>query len=434
MTNIKRELFAFSASDISTMEEHFEEMAKKGWMLDKIGEYSIRYKRTKPQELKFCVDLLPKLSVFDYPHNEHVVRYRNLYINSGWNFLTASHKIQVFYSLKEDNLLPIQTDDRKKQSIINKSLLFEIIVYIVYLFILIGSLFKLFPVDYNRLKSNIDIVMTIMTPIFIIPGVAYIFSHGFWIFRAKVAIKNGEKLPKINYKYLKFRTFSLLYPALLFAVLTIAALITDLINGNFQGAFSLLPVIIGITAGTLFRKNKNKKKRSKDRNVVLFGVFIVLVVIGVNIIILKLYDAGETEELREGYKGLTLNDFNQREIDYSNFYREGSILLPKISTYYEESSDGNGDYVRTQYIKAINNRMAKYVFDGMIEKDTKRYRRTATPADMYYDYFDKAFFMDYDFTRSIILLKNNEIFYIDSKFDLSDKDNINIIVNKLNNY
>ncbi|WP_313233084.1 DUF2812 domain-containing protein [Tissierella praeacuta] len=434
MTNIKRELFAFSASDISTMEEHFEEMAKKGWMLDKIGEYLIRYKRTKPQELKFCVDLLPKLSVFDYPHNEDVVRYRNLYINSGWNFLTASHKIQVFYSQKEDNLLPIQTDDRKKQSIINKSLLFEIIVYIVCLFIFVRSSRSLFPVDYNRLKSNSDIVMTIMTPIFIIPGVAYIFSHGFWIFRAKVAIKNGEKLPKINYKYLKFRTFSLLYPALLFAVLTIAALITDLINGNFQGAFSLLPVVIGITAGTLFRKNKNKKKRSKDRNVVLFGVLIVLVVIGVNIIIPKLYDAGETEELREGYKGLTLNDFNQREIDYSNFYREGSILLPKISTYYEESSDGNRDYVRTQYIKAINNKMAKYVFDGMIEKDTKRYRRTAIPADMYYDYFDEAFFMDYDFTRSIILLKNNEIFYIDSKFDLSDKDNINIIVNKLNNY
>ncbi|MBU5257173.1 DUF2812 domain-containing protein [Tissierella praeacuta] len=169
MTNIKRELFAFSASDISTMEEHFEEMAKKGWMLDKIGEYSIRYKRTKPQELKFCVDLLPKLSVFDYPHNEDVVRYRNLYINSGWNFLTASHKIQVFYSQKEDNLLPIQTDDRKKQSIINKSLLFEIIVYIVCLFIFVRSSRSLFPVDYNRLKSNSDMIITIMSLIFIIP-------------------------------------------------------------------------------------------------------------------------------------------------------------------------------------------------------------------------------------------------------------------------
>lgn len=122
-------------------------------------------------------------------------------------------------------------------------------------------------------------------------------------------------------------------------------------------------------------------------------------------------------------------------LDYSNFYWEKSVLLPRVSTYYERSSGENRDYVRTEYIKAINNEMAKYVFDGMIKENVVKYNRTVTSAGMDYDCFNEAFFIDYaDNDRSVILLKDNEVFYIESKFDLSDEDNINIIVNKLDNY
>ncbi|WP_353096449.1 DUF2812 domain-containing protein [Tissierella praeacuta] len=434
----KRELFIFSASDINAMEEHFEQMARKGWMLDKVGEYLVRYKRIEPRELKFCIDLFPKLSVFDYPNNSDVLKYRNPYIDSGWNFLVASNKFQVFYSQKEDDLPSIQTDEREKQSIINKSLLSEMVIFTICLLIFIWNLYRLSPVNYNRFKSNTGIVTAIIGPVFIIPTVVYIFSYGFWMIRAKIAIKNGEKLPKTSYKSLRFRTLLLLYPALILQILLIIASIADLINGDFFGVFLVLPIAVGYTAGILFKKNKNKRKRSKDKNIVLFIIIIVLIVIVVNIIITKLYgiiDSRGSQELQEGYKGLTLNDFNHMNSDYSNFYWERSVLLPKVSIYYEKSSGENRDYVRTEYIKAINNEMAKYVFDGMVKEGVVKYNRTVTPASMNYDYFNEAFFIDYaDNDRSVILLKDNEIFYIESKFDLSDEDNINIIVNKLDNY
>lgn len=438
MTSTKRELFIFSESDINTMEEHFEQMARKGWMLDKVGEYLVRYKRIEPRELKFCIDLFPQLSVFDYPNNKDVLKYRNSYIDLGWNFLVASNKFQVFYSQKEDDLPPIQTDEREKQSIINKSLLSQMFIFIICLLIFIWNLYRLSPVNYNRFKSNIGIVTAIIGPVLIIPTVIYIFSYGFWMIRAKIAIKNGEKLPKTNYKSLRFRTLLLLYPAWILMILLIIASIADLINGNFFGVFLELPIVVGYTAGNLFKKNKNKRKRSKDKNIVLCIIIIVLIVIVVNIIITKLYaiiDSRGSQELQEGYKGLTLNDFNHMNLDYSNFYWEKSVLLPKVSIYYERSSGENRDYVRTEYIKAINNEMAKYVFDGMIKESVAKYNRTVTSAGMNYDYFNEAFFIDYaNNDRSVILLKDNEIFYVESKFDLSDEDNINIIVNKLNNY
>lgn len=256
----KRELFIFSACDINAMEEHFEQMARKGWMLDKVGEYLVRYKRIEPRELKFCIDLFPKLSVFDYSNNKDVLEYRNPYIDSGWNFLAASNKFQVFYSQKEDNLPLIQIDEREKQSIINKFLLSEMFIFTICLLIFIWNLYKLFPVNYNRFKSNTGIVTAMIGPVFIIPTMVYIFSYGFWMIRARIAIKNGEKLPKTSYKFLKFRTLLLLYPALILQILLIIASIADLINGNFFGVFLVLPIAVGYTAGILFKKIKIREK------------------------------------------------------------------------------------------------------------------------------------------------------------------------------
>ncbi|WP_406243214.1 DUF2812 domain-containing protein [Tissierella carlieri] len=435
--NTKRELFLFAASDINAIEKHFEKMARKGWMLDKIGEYIVRYKKIEPQELKFSVDLFPKLSVFDYPDKDEVVEYRNLCIDAGWNFITASNKIQVFYSDRKDNLLPIQTDDRIKQTILNKSILFEIIIFAICLPIFILSLGKLSSLDYRIFNSNISMAIAMIGPIFIVPLVVYIFSDIIWILKAKAAVKREEPLPQASYKQLRVRKSLLFYPALILSLSIIIGLILDLLNGNVIGLLSILPTTIGLTVGYLFKKNKNKKKRSKEKNIGLFAFAIIVVLIIVNIVMPKLYNINESEELQKGYKGLMLSDFNLPSPSYTNFYREESIVFSKNSTYYETFRGNDGYYVRTNYIRTVNNRLAKYIFDGMIKEGVSKYNRIITPADSEYGYFDEAFFINYnndiDNKGTVILLKGKEVFYIDSSLNLSDKDNVKIIINKLNN-
>jgi hypothetical protein len=432
----KRELFLIAASDINAIEKHFEEMARKGWMLDNIGDYLVKYKKMKPQELKFSVDLFPKLSVFDYPNKDEVVKYRNLCIDAGWNFITASHKIQVFYSDRKNNLPPIQIDNRIKQTILNKSILFEIIMLVICLPIFILSLSKLFSLDYRVFNSNISMVIATMSPIFIVPLMVYIFSDIIWMLKARLAVKREEPLPQAAYKQLRIRKALLSYPLLIFTISIAIGLILDLLNGNITGLLSILPVTIGFAAGYLFKKNKNKKKRTKEKNIGLFVLAIIVALLISNIVIPKLYNINESEELREGYKGLMLGDFNLPSPSYTNFYRKGSIIIPKNSTYYETLRENGEYYIRTNYIRAVNNTFAKYIFDSMIEEDISRYNRIITSVGNKYVSFDEAFFINHDNDRdnkgTVILLREKEVFYISSNLDLSDAGNIKIITSKFN--
>ena len=71
-------------------------------------------------------------------------------------------------------------------------------------------------------------------------------------------------------------------------------------------------------------------------------------------------------------------------------------------------------YVRTNYIRTVNNTFAKYIFDSMIKEGVSKYNRIITPADSEYGYFDDAFFINYnndiDNKGTVILLKGKKYF------------------------
>lgn len=437
MRNTRRELFIFRATDINAIEEHFEGMARNGWMVDKVYDYTVKYKRAEPQELKFSVDIFNKLSTFDHPDSDVIMEYRDLCIAAGWKFLTSSNKVQIFYSHKEDNLPPVQTDERVKESIARKFLLGELIGLLICLPIFIGALKRLFPINHRRLYSNTSIIFEILAPVFILPIIVYVTSYIIWMLRAKVAIWRGKDLPKTSYRAVRFKTLLFIFTLLLLVVpLTIASII-DIFNGSFDGILRILPAILGCTIGGLYRRNIKRKKRNKSENKTAFVIIIIATFIGASILfhMLGLLTAGNTVELKEGYKGLRLTDFELPKPNYYSFTREGSIVLPKSSSYYESFNGREGNYVKTNYIEAINERVAKYMFDGILGEYNYR-NKTIIPAETLYKDFDEAFFIDYlnddkGSTYIIILLKDKEVFYIDSSFDLSDEKNIEIITNKL---
>lgn len=60
MREKKRRMETFSVHDRSGMERHLVQMAEKGWLLEKIGQFCWTYRRIEPQALTFCVCYFPK--------------------------------------------------------------------------------------------------------------------------------------------------------------------------------------------------------------------------------------------------------------------------------------------------------------------------------------------------------------------------------------
>ena len=69
MRNTKRELNPYSFYDTEGLARHFERMAAEGWAPDRVGLF-IRYRRIKPQKLRFAVAFYPDSD--DTPEGEDV--------------------------------------------------------------------------------------------------------------------------------------------------------------------------------------------------------------------------------------------------------------------------------------------------------------------------------------------------------------------------
>ena len=62
-----RQAYMGTIGDMKTLEHHFTLMAEQGWMIDKIGMVTHRYRAVEPCKKRFFVDILPQITAFDYP-------------------------------------------------------------------------------------------------------------------------------------------------------------------------------------------------------------------------------------------------------------------------------------------------------------------------------------------------------------------------------
>ena len=63
MRETKRELMPqYSYYDRTGIAAHLADMAAKGWMLEKLGAWGWRYRRTEPKKLRFSLAFFPAAS------------------------------------------------------------------------------------------------------------------------------------------------------------------------------------------------------------------------------------------------------------------------------------------------------------------------------------------------------------------------------------
>ena len=110
MNGYKRELMPlYSYYDRSGIARHLEQMAAKGWMLDRLGGWSWRYRRAEPQRLRFSITYFPSASQYDPRPSEGLETLRDYCAQAGWTLAADNAQVQIFYSSDPD-AVPLETD------------------------------------------------------------------------------------------------------------------------------------------------------------------------------------------------------------------------------------------------------------------------------------------------------------------------------------
>ena len=97
MSSTKRELNLYSFYDHTGIARHLEEMAAKGWMLEKFSTNGLfRYRREDPRPVHYAVTYFPKASNFDPAPSEGQQEFTALCAAAGWEFVGQSFQMQIF--------------------------------------------------------------------------------------------------------------------------------------------------------------------------------------------------------------------------------------------------------------------------------------------------------------------------------------------------
>lgn len=198
MKEHKRDFIPFSFYDLTGMARHLEEMAAKGWMVERMSNFGWRYRRIPPQKLHFTVTYYPRASEFDPEPGEDQLTFQDFCRHSGWKLAAASGQLQVFCN-EQDDPVPIATDPepelRTMERVARRVIPVYLLLLAIGLFMGAGWIYSLFHDPISLLSSPSSLFGGLC---WLVLGVYFLVDlarYFLWHRRAKQAARLGQFVP-----------------------------------------------------------------------------------------------------------------------------------------------------------------------------------------------------------------------------------------------
>ena len=189
MKDTKREINLYSIYDRTGLQKHLEEMAAKGWMLERIGQFFWHYRRSEAKKLRFAVSYFPGASTFDPAPSEKQETYREFCEHAGWKLAADSAQLEIYYN-EDENAVPLVTDSLVEIETIHKTAKKTILMSS---FLLLGiAIMQVgrFVYDYKRdtisfFLDNTNFFMLICWILIGVTSIVELANYFTWYFKAK---------------------------------------------------------------------------------------------------------------------------------------------------------------------------------------------------------------------------------------------------------
>lgn len=115
------ELPIYSFYDHTGMTCHLEKMARRGWLLDKMGGMLWRYKQIEPQRLRFALTYFPEVTGFEPTVPPAQQDMEELCARAGWQLAANAGKFQAYYN-EDPDAVELDTDPNVQVEVIHRAM------------------------------------------------------------------------------------------------------------------------------------------------------------------------------------------------------------------------------------------------------------------------------------------------------------------------
>ncbi|TGE36841.1 DUF2812 domain-containing protein [Desulfosporosinus fructosivorans] len=367
--DIKITFFNFLPYECVAAEEYLELMAVKGWLLESIMGSFLKFKKIEPQRIKYSVDVLHKVSIFDRKDSDVALEYRDYCQTAGWNYVCQKGKIQIFYTVDTKRTISIHTDEAEKfKSVFKASLYYvgsQFLITLLFIFNLYMQLFSL-PTDF-ALGSNLGILVIVGMASVIFMNSIEIISFFLWVIKASSKLKENKFMPYNNYNQLRTKNILKSTYGLITLFILLKFSVYDKQGGDGFNISILMLMCIPILIMIFVKNFINKKRFSKKINMTIIissaiiSIYLIIMLAGG--LAFRNFNAIEQSKVPTEKVSLTLMDFGYKEnAATSPYIRFDKSILAEIIFY--ASSNGDNDLTFTifesQYpwvIKFCENRL-----------------------------------------------------------------------------
>lgn len=446
-SKIKWVPWGFFSFDYKVIGEYLEEMARRGWILEKVGRIAAKFRAIEPQKLKFYVDIFKEGGPLTPEKTEESEEYRNLCQESGWTFITSLDYLQFFYADGDSEPIPIQTDEELEQKIFEQTLFKnELFSMLLLSIVAVWVFISYFPVSHKNLISFTGFTATVLFPIlYILSAIPTVYGI-IRIIKARKNIKNGLPIEKPTLKSARSHIMAFYIPVWFIILFHVLSLVGDAFFRPDGVMMSVLGPGIGLAIGLGSRYIIKKKSTQKGEGVLYIVLALIVGFIFINIVssfvLERSADGYRADPIPEGYPVVTMEEIFDGE--YGGLLRREfepgmSPVTPKYYNYWEKSNiNGTNKYMNIKYYKTIRPYFAEIIFKGITDKLEKGikwrgmtlFTRTIITDDEMKNLWDADDLAMTEERDEIIIQKGTSVLHLAGDIDFNEKQMRELIISR----
>ena len=306
--------------EIDALETYLEEMASKGWMLEKVSSLYIKFRKIEPKKIKYTIDMVDGISL----NRELFLDYREKLQDLGWTYSCEFNKLQVFYKEDKDKNIIRKRKNKEIRDLFNSSLSQLILRILFIAFILVIQFMSIFKGENLKYFTNYGNLLGLsILGAFI--AICLMDLYKLIIFR----LGNREE-KRVSTLWIRFKgyIFSIVF---LLAILGVINVIFENNKEDFHIKIIILSIIIGLFLFNYLIESKKYSIRKKLTISTCFIITIVSIVLLNNFLVSTIFK-NRSNEIKSRQYSLSLKDFNDEVSSEDDIYvdEESSFIANKL--------------------------------------------------------------------------------------------------------